>query len=203
MVNHLRSMIGVKGIICLVALIVIVVAQLTYTATVNISLGTTGFAQGKSIEDWTIYTNIDEVRYLPDNGGDGDATPPFSESSSDTWAFKVTTNTVKGMAVEIELVDYTKTQNFTKFEITVMWYNTTASAWQSAQLYNGPTASAGTKSSNLINGTLSDFGYIHQARATSGTLVICYLIKVAYYYQSTATGPSVQFKYTPTPEDTL
>ena len=203
MANNLRAMIGVKGIICLVALIVIVVAQLTYTATVNISVGPTGYSLGKSTEDWIIYTNdIGEVRYLPSAGTGGSAIPTFNAGDSDTWAFKVTTDTAKGMAVKIELVDYTMTENFTKFDITVM-YNTTGTAWQSAQLYDGPTASAGEKSPNLINGTLSDFGYIHQARAASGTLERYYLIKVTYSYNSTATGPSVQFRYTPTPEDTL
>ena len=195
-------MIGVKGMICLVALIVIVVAQLTYTATVNISVGTTGYSLGKSLESWTIYTNDEnEVRYLPGAGTGGNATPTFNAGDSDTWAFKVTTDTVKGLAVKIELVDYTKTQNFSRFEITA-WYNTTGTAWQSAQLYDGPTSSAGTKS--LINGTLSgDSGYIHQARAASGTLERYYLIRVTYSYNSTAAGPSVQFRYTPTPEDTL
>lgn len=203
MVSDLRAMLGLKGIICLAALIVIVVAQLTYTATVNINVGTTEFSQGKSTESWTIYPNdIDKFRYLPGAGTGGNATPTFNAGDSNTWAFKATTDTVKGMAIKIELVDYTKTENFTKFEITAIWYNTTASAWESAQLYDGATSSAGTKA--LINGTSSaDHGYIHQERATSGTLTRHYLIKVTYSYETEAAGPSVQFKYTPTPEDTL
>jgi len=195
--NNLRTILGVKGIICLVALIAIVIAQLTYTATVNITLGQTGYGQGKSTESWTIYENdIDEVRYLPGAGTGGNATPTFNAGDSNTYAFKVTTDTVKGMAVKIELVDYTKTENFTKFEITAMWYN---SGWQIAQLYDGPTASAGTIS--FINGKTSGAsGYVHQARSTSTRY---YLIKVTYSYPTTASAPSIQFRYTPTPEDTL
>lgn len=200
--RYVETVLGLKGIIAIASLMVIVAALVSYTATVTITVSKP-YSLGASAQNWTINENDQNmIRYLPGEV-DTNATLTFDQGSSSTWAFKVVTDTNRGMAVRIELEDYTKTVNFTKFEITVLWRNTTTS-WQEAQLYGGQTASAGQKTPNLINGTLNgDFGYIHQLRAASGTLTRCYLIKVTYTYPSSATGPTVKFVYTPTPEDTL
>lgn len=198
MLRKLRVVLGVKGLLCLASLIVVALALVSYTATVTI-IPATQFTIGATTATWTIYVNdLDQLRYLPGTGtpaGSQQPGPP-SDSNPNTFAFKVVTDSDRVCAVNITLTSAVDGSKFSKFEIRVMWWNSTASAWQDETLYADPTGST-TKS--FINGlTPGDHGYVHHA----ASLTRYYLIKVTYSYDlvDATTSITVTFQYTPLPQ---
>jgi len=140
-------MLGLKGILCLAALTVVTLALVSYTATVTIT-PVNPFAQGATADAWTIYVNdLDQVRYLPGEGTPAGSTVPSTSPNggSNTYAFRVNTDAGRSMAVNITLVSPVDNAKFSKFEITVLFWNATDSSWDDATLYDAPTGGS-TKS---------------------------------------------------------
>jgi len=190
--RYVGTVLGLKGIIAIASLMIIVAALVSYTATVTITV-VSQLTQGKASQAWDISPNdVNEVRYLPAATTVGDSLPTFSAGDSDTWAFKVVTDANKVCAVKIELTAAVNNTKYSKFEITVMWYNTTALAWQDATLY---TAASGGTTKSYINGRTDpvDSGYIRQGLSDTRY----YLIKVTYSYDVDENADSVTFQYTP------
>ena len=194
--RYVGTVLGLKGIIAIASLMIIVAALVSYTATVTITV-VSQLTQGKASQAWDISPNdVNEVRYLPAATTVGDSLPTFSAGDSDTWAFKVVTDANKVCAVKIELTAAVNNTKYSKFEITVMWYNTTALAWQDATLY---TAASGGTTKSYINGRTGwpsgsvDSGYIRQGLSDTKY----YLIRVTYSYGDAENADSVTFRYTP------
>jgi hypothetical protein len=198
MFRKLRVVLGVKGLLCLASLIVVALALVSYTATVTIA-PTTQFTIGATTATWTIYVNdLDQLRYLPGTGTPAGSQQPGAptDSNPNTFAFKVVTDSGRVCAVNITLTSAVDSSKFSKFEIRVMRWNSTASAWQGETLYAGPTGST-TKS--FINGLMAgDCGYVHHP----ASLTRYYLIKVTYSYDlvDATTSITVTFQYTPLPQ---
>lgn len=198
LLQRLRLILGVKGLLCLLSLIVVVLALVSYTATVTIA-PTTQFTIGATTASWTVYVNdVDQIRYLPGGGTPAGSQQPGAPSDGDpnTFAFKVVTDAGRVCAVNITLDSAVDSSKFSKFQITVMFWNSTASAWQDETLYTDATGST-TKS--YINGlTAGDTGYVHHA----ASLTRYYLIKVTYSYDlvDATASVSVTFRYTPLPQ---
>ncbi|MFQ5621698.1 MAG: hypothetical protein ACE5FT_07730, partial [Candidatus Nanoarchaeia archaeon] len=105
----------------------------------------------------------------------------------------------KVCAVKIELTSAVNSSKFSKFQITVMRWNATASAWQDETLY---AAATGSTTKSYIDGlTAGDSGYVHHA----ASLTRYYLIKVTYSYDlvDETTQVTVTFQYTPLPQDSF
>ena len=198
MLRKLRVILGIKGLLCLASLMVVAMALVSYTATVTIA-PTTQFTIGATTATWTIYVNdLDQLRYLPGTGTPAGSQQPGapSDANLNTFAFKVVTDSGRVCAVNITLTSAVDSSKFSKFEIRVMFWNSTASAWQDETLYTGATGST-TKS--YINGlTSGDHGYVHHA----ASLTRYYLIKVTYSYDlvDATTSVTVTFQYTPLPQ---
>jgi len=196
--RKLRTVLGIKGALCLASLTVVALALVSYTATVTIA-PTTQFTIGATTATWTIYVNdVEQLRYLPGAGTPSGSQQPGAPSDADpnTFAFKVVTDAARVCAVNITLTSVVNSSKFSKFEIRVMWWNSTASAWQDETLYAGATGST-TKS--YIDGlTSDDAGYVHHA----ASLTRYYLIKVTYSYDlvDATTSVTVIFQYTPLPQ---
>jgi len=197
--KKLGAVLGLKGILCIAALTIVALALVNYTTTVTIT-PVKPFTQGATTDDWTIYVNdVDQVRYLPGEGTPAGSTVPASSPNggSDTYAFKVDTDAGRSMAVNITLTSAVDNTKFSKFEITVMFWNTTPSpaTWEAVTIYDAATG-GGIKS--YIDGLTNDYGYIQQSVSTSRY----YLIKVTYSYDlvETTTAISVDFNYTPLPQ---
>lgn len=198
MLRKLRVILGIKGLLCLASLTVVVLALVSYTATVTIA-PTTQFTIGAETATWTIYVNdVDQLRCLPGSGTPSGSAQPGTPSDADTntFAFKVVTDSGRVCAVNITLNSAVDSSKFSKFQITVLFWNSTASAWQDENLYAGATGST-TKS--YINGlTSGDYAYVHHA----ASLTRYYLIKVTYSYDlvDATTSVTVTFQYTPLPQ---
>lgn len=198
MFRKLSAVLGIKGALCLASLTVVALALVSYTATVTIA-PTTQFTIGATTATWTIYVNdVEQLRYLPGAGTPSGSQQPGAPSDDDpnTFAFKVVTDAARVCAVNITLTSVVNSSKFSKFEIRVMWWNSTASAWQDETLYAGATGST-TKS--YIDGlTSDDAGYVHHA----ASLTRYYLIKVTYSYDlvDATTSVTVIFQYTPLPQ---
>jgi hypothetical protein len=197
LLKKIGAMLGLKGILCLAALTVVTLALVSYTATVTIT-PVNPFAQGAATDAWTIYVNdLDQVRYLPGEGTPAGSTVPSTSPNggSNTYAFRVDTDAGRSMAVNITLASSVDNTKFSKFEITVLFWNATDSSWDDATLYDAPT---GGSTKSYIDGLTNDFGYIQQAVSTSRY----YLMKVTYSYDlvETTTAIAVNFSYTPLPQ---
>ena len=196
--RKLRAILGVKGFLCLVSLIMVVLALVTYTAVITIT-PTKQFNLGATTASWTVYINeVDEVRYLPGTGTPAGSNPPVGSPVGDPtkYAFNVTTDAGGACSVKIELTSAVDNLKFSKFEIRVKWWNTTSAAWEDATLKDAET---GGSNKTFINGlTGGDVGYIQHAVSTTR----CYLIWVTYSYDlvDTTTDVTVTFQYTPLPQ---
>ncbi|MEM3766332.1 MAG: hypothetical protein QXU46_04820 [Candidatus Bathyarchaeia archaeon] len=190
-VRKLYSLLGVKGSLCIASWVMIALALISYTATVSIT-PTQQFTIGATSDSWTIYINdLDKTRYLP--GGFNE--PTLNASNPNTYAFKVGTDPNMFCAVKIEPASPVNSSKFSKFQITVKYWN--GSAWADETLYANPT---GSTTKPYIDGlTAGDAGYIHQDKSTTKW----YLIEVLYSYDLTdeTTQLTVTFKYTPLPQD--
>jgi hypothetical protein len=201
MFRRLRAVLGVKGLLCLVSLILVVLALVSYTATVTV-LPTAQFTIGATTASWTVYVNdVDQIRYLPGTGTPSGSQQPGTPSDADTntFAFKVVTDSARVCAVNITLTSAVNSSKFSKFEITVLFWNSTASAWQDETLY---AAATGSTTKSYINGlTAGDHGYIHHV----ASLIRYYLIKVTYSYDMVDETDSVTvtFQYTPLPQESF
>lgn len=199
--KKLGAVLGAKGILCIAALTIVALALVSYTSTVTIT-PVKQLTLGATTDDWTIYVNdVDQERYLPGEGTPAGSTVPATapDGGSDTYAFNVTTDVGRSCAVNITLTSpLTNLQNFSKFQITVMFWNTTPSpaTWEAVTIYNAPT---GGSEKSYIDGLTGDFGYIRQS---AGTATRYYLIKVTYSYdlEDSETPISVSFNYTPLPQ---
>lgn len=197
MFKKLAAIVGLKGILCIASLTIVVLALVSYTATVTIT-PVKPFTQGATTDDWTIYVNdVDEVRYLPGEGTPAGSTVPASSPNggSDTYAFKVDTDAGSSMAVNITLSSPMNNSEFSKFEITALFWNTTDSSWNDATLYDAPT---GGSTKSYIDGLTTDYGYIQQSTST----LRYYLMNVTYSYDlvDSETAVTVDFSYTPLPQ---
>jgi hypothetical protein len=197
LIKKLRAILGLKGILCFASLTIVTLALVSYTATVTIT-PVKPFAQGAAGDNWTIYVNdVDEVRYLPGEGTPAGSTVPSTSPNggSDTYAFKVDTDSGRSMAVNITLASPVNTSKFSKFEITALFWNSTDSSWDDATLYDAPT---GGSTKSYIDGLTSDYGYIQQPVSTSRY----YLMRVTYSYDlvETTTVITVSFNYIPLPQ---
>jgi len=199
--KKLWAVLGAKGVLCLASLTVVVLALVSYTAAVTIA-PTTQFTIGATTASWTVYVNdVDQLRYLPDTGTPAGSQQPGAPTDADpnTFAFKVVTDSGRVCAVKIELTAAVDNTKFSKFQITVMRWNATASAWETETLY---TAATGSVTKSYIDGlTAGDPGYVHHA----ASLTRYYLVKVAYSYDlvDTITSVTVTFKYTPLPQQSF
>ena len=198
LIKKLWAILGLKGFLCFVSLTMIALALVTYTASVTIT-PTKQFTVGATSASWTVYMNdVNETRYLPGSGSPaGSSEPTFNASDTGTYAFKAVTDADKVCAVKIELTSVINSSKFSRFQITVKYWN--GSAWDPETLYDAATGSS-TKS--YINGlTSGDSGYIHQG--TSETTY--YLLKVVYSYDLTdeTTQITATFQYTPLPQDSF
>ncbi|MBE0512583.1 hypothetical protein IBX38_06000 [Candidatus Bathyarchaeota archaeon] len=195
-----KAALGIKGFLCIASLVAIGLALVVYTATVTIT-PTKMFTIGATTDSWTVYVNdVDQVRYLPGEGTPAGSTTPGTapDGGSDTYAFKVVTDDGKACAVNITLTTPTANlANFSKFEIRVMYWNTTISPanWVEATIYDAPS---GGTNKPYIDGLTGDFGYIQQPISTS----LYYLIKVTYSYTEgdSTTAITVTSQYTPLPQ---
>jgi len=198
LIRKLKVALGIKGLLCLASLMVIASALVTYTAVLTIT-PTQQFTIGATTASWTIYVNdVNEVRYLPGSGTPAGSSLPAAapNGGSDTFAFKVVTDAGSASSVNITLASAVNSSKFSKFEIRVKWWNSTAAAWQNATLYDAAT---GGSVKSFINGlTAGDFGYIQHAASTT----TYYLMWVTYSYDlvDTATDVTVTFRYTPLPQ---
>lgn len=198
--RKLKAALGTKGFLCVASLITIALALVYYTAVVTIT-PTKQFTIGATTDEWTVYVNdVDQVRYLPGEGTPAGSAKPGTapNGGSDTFAFKVVTDAGRACAVNITLTTPSADlANFSKFEIRVLYWNTTISPadWVEATIWDAPS---GGNTKAFINGLTGDFGYIQQAASTS----LYYLIKVTYSYDKAdyTTAFNVTFSYTPLPQ---
>ncbi len=197
LIKKVSAILGLKGVLCLFSLSIVTLALVSYTATVTIT-PVNPLTQGATAEDWTIYINdIDEVRYLPGAGTPAGSTVPSTSPNggSDTYAFKVDTDAGRSMAVNVTLTSPVNNTKFSKFEISVLFWNASDSSWDDATLYDAPT---GGSTKPYIDGLTNDYGYIQQSVSTSRY----YLMKVTYSYDlvETTTVVTVSFNYIPLPQ---
>ncbi|MBE0520543.1 hypothetical protein IBX35_05835 [Candidatus Bathyarchaeota archaeon] len=196
--RKLRAALGIKGLLCIASLATIALALVYYTAVVTIT-PVQQFIIGATTDDWTVYVNdVDQLRYLPGEGTPAGSTPPGTapNGGSSTFAFKVATDAGKACAVNITLTTpVADLANFSKFEIRVMYWDTTTVKWLDATIWDAQT---GGSTKTYIDGLTGDFGYIQQPVSTS----LYYLIKVTYSYDIAdyATAFNVTFSYTPLPQ---
>jgi hypothetical protein len=185
-IKKIRALLGIKGLLAIASLTSIALALVVYTASVTIT-PTAQFTLGVASDSWTIYINeVNQVRYLP-----GGVTLPATGATN---AFSLDT-TNRGCAVQIELTSAMDSGLFSKFDITVMYYDPNIPGWTSAQLYDSAT---GGSTITSINGLTTNAGFIQQA---SGTSARSYLVQVTYSYDkvATTTGVTATFQYTPLP----
>lgn len=198
LIKKLWTILGLKGFLCFVSLTMIALALVTYTASVTIT-PTQQFTVGATSASWTVYTNdVNETRYLLGSGSPaGSSEPTFNASDSETYAFKAVTDADKVCAVKIELTSAVNSSKFSKFQITVKYWN--GSVWGAETLYDAAT---GSSPKSYIDGlTFGDSGYIHQGPSET----TYYLLKVVYSYDLTdeTTQTTATFQYTPLPQDSF
>jgi hypothetical protein len=191
--KQLAAMLGVKGFLCVISQIMIVLALVIYTASVAIT-PTLQFTTGAASSSWTVYVNdVNKARYLPG----GTTKPTFNASNPGSYIFKVVTDANQVCAVKIELTSPVNASKFSNFNITMEYWNNTA--WVSGTLYN---ANTGPTTKPYIDGlAVGDSGYVHQVLSTTRY----YLIKVTYSYDK--VGETTQlvttFQCTPLPQDSF
>lgn len=191
--KQLAATLGVKGVLCVISQIMIVLALVIYTASVAIT-PTLQFTTGAASSSWAVYVNdVNKARYLP--GGTTES--QFNGSNPNSYLFKVVTDANQVCAVKIELTSPVNATKFSNFNITTEYWNNTA--WVSGTLYNADT---GSTTKPYIDGlTAGDSGYVHQGLSTTRY----YLIKVTYSYDK--VGETTQlvttFQCTPLPQDSF
>jgi len=192
-IRKIGAILGVKGLLSLVSMMMVALALVAYTATVTIT-PIKQFTIGATSDSWTVYVNdVDKVRYLPG----GNSEPTFNPSNPNTYAFYVGTDANQVCAVKIELTSAVNSSKFSKFQITVKYW--TGSAWTDATLYAGPTWST-TK--DYINGlTSGDAGYIQQDFSITRYYLIC--VTYSYDLVDETTQVAVTFQYTPLPQNSF
>lgn len=187
--RKLKLILGAKGILCIVSLTMVVLALVTYSATVTMT-PTRQFTIGASSASWTVYVNdVNKVEYLPG----GASEPTFNASNPDTYAFKVITDANRNCSIKIELTTAMNSSKFSNFNITTKYW--TGAAWADATLY---TTATGSTTKPYIDGLVSsDAGYIQQGVSTTKY----YLIEVTYSYDKVdeTTQVTATFQYTPFP----
>ena len=156
------------------------------------------FSLGTSTVSWTAYVNeIDQNIYVPSGAAPSD----LEEFNATTYAFSVQTDANKVCAVKIELATPVSNLDFSNFDITVLtWTPGIPSTWTPATLYNAPT---GTTTVTDLDGLATGASaYIHQAANTPTTF---YLVRVTYSYNlvDTTTPYTIDFKYTPLPQNSF
>jgi hypothetical protein len=192
-IRKIRAILGVKGLLCLISLIMIALALVTYTASVTIT-PVKQFTIGATSDSWTVYVNdVDKMRYLPG----GSSEPTCNPSNPNTYAFYVATDANQVCAVKIELTSAVNSSKFSKFQITVKYW--TGSAWADATLYAGPTG--GTTKAYIDGLTSGDAGYIHQDFSSTGYYLIC--VTYSYDLVDETTQVAVTFQYTPLPQNSF
>ncbi len=193
-IKKLRMTIGIKGFLCLLALVSIATAMVSYTSEIS-ATPIQQFTVGSSSYKWDVYVNEnDQVKYLP-----GDTTLSLLNTASVlTYAFKVDTDASKVCAVKIELTTPVDDAKFSNFNITVLRWDDVNAKWVSEKIFAEPTGST-TKTS--IDGTSSDCGYIHQGISTKAY----YLLQVTYSYDKVDTTTTIDttIKYTPLPQNSF
>lgn len=150
------------------------------------------FIIGATSSSWNIPpSDVDQVRYLPDMGTPAGSQQPGAptDTSPNTFAFKVTTDVLRVCAVSIMLTAEVDNTKFSKFQITIQRWDTTASAWKDETLYSG----LGSTIKPYIDGLKKplDIGYVNHAASATGH----YLIKLTCL-GDTATPITVTFQYT-------
>jgi len=192
-IRKIGAILGVKGLLSLVSMMMVALALVAYTATVTIT-PIKQFTIGATSDSWTVYVNdVDKVRYLPG----GNSEPTFNPSNPNTYAFYVGTDANQVCAVKIELTSAVNSSKFSKFQITVKYW--TGSAWTDATLYAGPT---GSTTKDYINGlTSGDAGYIQQDFSITRYYLIC--VTYSYDLVDETTQVAVTFQYTPLPQNSF
>jgi hypothetical protein len=187
------AVLGVKGFICISSLVMVALALVTYTASVTLN-PKVQFSIGATSDSWAVYINdVDKARYLPGSA----AEPVLDANNPNTYAFKVETDANQACAVKIELTSAVDNSKFSKFQITVKYWD--GSAWADETLY---AASTGNTTKPYIDGLANgDNGYVHQSASTTKY----YLIKVTYSYDQVGetTQVATTFKYTPLPQSSF
>ncbi|NIQ05365.1 MAG: hypothetical protein GWO20_06450 [Candidatus Korarchaeota archaeon] len=194
MLKKVAAVLGLKGVLCVASLTLVALALVSYTATLTIT-PVSPFTMGATTDSWTIYVNdVDEVRYLPGEGTPAGSTVPAMapNGGANTYAFRVNTDAGASMAVNITLTSPVNNSEFSKFEITVLRYNSSTTQWDNATLYDAPT---GGSTKSYIDGLTNDYGYIQQSTSLSRY----YLMKVVYSFDlvDVTTAITVDFNYTP------
>lgn len=191
--KKLRALIGIKGLLAIALIASVAVALVVYTASVTVT-PTLQYTIGATTSSWSMYINeVDVVRYLPGAA----SKPTFDSGDTNTYAFKVVTDSAKVCAAKIELTSAMNSSKFSKYQITVEYW--TGSAWAAETLY---AASTGATTKAFINGlTPGDAGYVHQATSTTRY----YLVTVTYSYDLVGETAQVSstFQYTPLPQDSF
>jgi hypothetical protein len=191
--GKLKVTLGLNGLLCIVVPVLVVVALVTYSATVSINPAHQ-FTVGSTSDSWAIFVNeINKIRYLPG----GSTEPTLDTGNVSTYAFKVVTDTQKVCAVKMELTSAINSSKFSNFVITVKYW--TGAAWVDETLYDAPT---GSTAKSYIDGLIpGDAGYIHQALSTTRY----YLVKATFSYDKVdeTAQVSVTFQYTPLPQDSF
>ena len=186
-------LLGVKGILCLVCLSTVVLALVTYTATVTVT-PVKQLSTGATSAAWTFYVNeVNQVRYLP--GDSSELT--LNTSDTNTYALKIVTDSNKVCAIKIELTAAMNSSKFTNFDVTIR--SSTGGAWGDETLY---AASTGGTTKASVDGLLEgDAAYIHQESTTTKY----YEIKVTYSYDKVdeTSQIGVTFRFTPLPQDSF
>lgn len=187
LIRKLRTKLGKKVIPCLAALILVALLACIALAPPQ------QFIIGATRASWTIYaTDVDQVRYLSGAGTPAGSQQPSapSDANANTFAFKVITDAFRVCTISIELTSAMDNAKFSKFQITVQWWDATASAWKDETLSAGSMSST-TKS--YIDGLTNpvDIGYVHHAPSTTKY----YLVKVTYLVD-TPTSITMTFQYT-------
>jgi hypothetical protein len=193
----LFASLGIKGILCLICLLICLAsvsfALVTYTSTVAIT-PTVQLSVGTTTASWTIYVNeVNQVQYMP--GGASETTLNTGDTS--TYAFKVVTDANKVCAVKVELTTAMDPSKFSNFDITVLSNSTAGGSWGAETLYTGST---GTSTTLSIDGlTQGAAAYIHQGISTTKY----YEIQVTYSYDKVddTTPITATFQFTPFPQN--
>ena len=151
-----------------------------------------GFIIGASTSSWKIDQNgVDQIRYLPGVGTPAGSQQPSTptDTNPNTFAFKVTTDLLRVCAISIKLTSAIDNTKFSKFQITIQRWDSTASAWKDETLYSGFFSTIKPYINGLENPL--DIGYVHHAALASGY----YLMKITCL-GDTATPITVTFQYT-------
>jgi hypothetical protein len=188
--KKLRLVLSFKVILCLLAIVSIATAMVSYTSEIS-ATSNQQFSVGSTAFKWDVYVNeVNQVKYLP-----GEAVSPLlNTADSLTYAFKVVTDSNKVCAVKIQLTSPVDKTKFSNFNITVLSWDDVKSEWVSEKIY---AAETGNTVKTSIDGTSNDVGYIHQTFSTKEY----YLLKVTYSYDiiDTISQVDTYVQYTPLP----